>query len=310
MNSQTATRTGLRRDSRIITRDGTTLAVTRWRGPTVRHTVILLHGLCQNRHTWNPQPDHIIKLCGADTQVIAYDHRGHGDSDPAPVTTYSVDQLADDLDDILTTLNITGPVTLVGHSLGGMVALAYLGRPEHRHTGDVHGLVLCASAAGGLTESGLGRLLALRIITPLANAIAHSPITATRALSAFLRTAADHLRTRGGLQQQTLMGAAASALATTPLRTALGYLPSLRDFDQRAALSHIAAATMILSGGLDVLTPTTHAEQMAAQIPGATHQHFPRAGHMLPQLETAAVCQAIVTTITEASRPHPAGVAS
>jgi pimeloyl-ACP methyl ester carboxylesterase len=67
---------------------------------------------------------------------------------------------------------------------------------------------------------------------------------------------------------------------------------------------------MILSGGLDVLTPTTHAEQMAAQIPGATHQHFPRAGHMLPQLETAAVCQAIVTTITEASRPHPAGVAS
>ncbi|MEN3225351.1 hypothetical protein PUR22_31435 [Mycolicibacterium porcinum] len=86
-------------------------------------------------------------------------------------------------------------------------------------------------------------------------------------------------------------------LANTSLRTAVGFLPSLRDFDVHTALTGIRAHTTVLSGGLDVLTPTAHAEAMAAAIPGAVHLHVPWAGHMLPQQVPSLVGKAIIDTI-------------
>jgi pimeloyl-ACP methyl ester carboxylesterase len=58
------------------------------------------------------------------TRVITYDHRGHGRSDDSPVPV-TVPVLADDLDQLLTSLNLSG-VTLVGHSMGCAVIWAYL----------------------------------------------------------------------------------------------------------------------------------------------------------------------------------------
>jgi non-heme chloroperoxidase len=57
-------------------------------------------------------------------RVITYDHRGHGRSDDSPVPV-TVPILADDLDQLLTSLNLSG-VTLVGHSMGCAVIWAYL----------------------------------------------------------------------------------------------------------------------------------------------------------------------------------------
>ena len=76
------------------------------------------------------------------------------------MNTYRIDQLADDLAQVLIALDVTGPLTLVGHSLGGMTALAYLGRPAAQRRVEPHGLVLVATAAGKLAERGLARLLA------------------------------------------------------------------------------------------------------------------------------------------------------
>ena len=46
--------------------------------------------------------------------------------------------------------------------MGGMTALAYLGRPAEDRPVEPDGLVLVATAAGRLSERGLGRLLATR----------------------------------------------------------------------------------------------------------------------------------------------------
>ena len=78
----------------------------------------------------------------------------------APTSTYVVEQLAADLADVLAALDVTGPLTLVGHSMGGMVALAYLGRPPADRPVEPHGVVLVATAAGRLAERGVARLLA------------------------------------------------------------------------------------------------------------------------------------------------------
>jgi pimeloyl-ACP methyl ester carboxylesterase len=76
--------------------------------------------------------------------------------------TYRIDRLAADLDEVLTALNVTAPLTLVGHSMGAMAALAYLSRPASERSVDPHGLVLVAAAAGKLAQRGLGRLLGTR----------------------------------------------------------------------------------------------------------------------------------------------------
>jgi pimeloyl-ACP methyl ester carboxylesterase len=69
--------------------------------------------------------------------------------------TYRIEQLATDLATILTGLLITGPLTLAGHSMGGMAALAYLGRPAATRPVQPRGLVLGGTAAGGVRATSL-----------------------------------------------------------------------------------------------------------------------------------------------------------
>src|SRR5207248_7611440 len=86
--------------------------------------VVFHHGLGSDWTCWQPQLDHLR----ATRRAVAFDARGHGESDRAPV--YSIDALADDLDRVVTELAISRFV-LVGHSFAGTVLSDYAGRhPE------------------------------------------------------------------------------------------------------------------------------------------------------------------------------------
>ena len=64
-------------------------------------------------------------------QVVYYDHRGHGRSDPRPSEEWTLDTWADDVVRLCDALGIDKPIVL-GQSFGGMVAQKYLARhPEH-----------------------------------------------------------------------------------------------------------------------------------------------------------------------------------
>lgn len=289
----------------VAARDKTPLAVTYWAGPTTTNTVVFLHGLCLAQTAWCTQINAVLRHFGPNTSVISYDHRGHGQSGAAPIRTYRIDQLADDLDQILTTLRIHGPVTLVGHSLGAMVALTYLANSTRRCSAPITGLVLCATAAGKLTTCGIGRLLTLPALGAILRVVEHTPDRATGALVAPLSLALSRLRTHGSVEHQTLANVIANALTTTALSTAVGFLPSLRDYDQLHTLTAITACTTIISGGTDLLTPPEHSTHMAANIAGAAHVHIPHAGHMLPQQAARRVNTAITDTITAATERSP-----
>lgn len=292
-----------REDHHVVASDGTSLAVSRWSaGPAATGTAVFLHGLCLNSRAWNVQIRHVLQELGDTTTVLAYDHRGHGDSASASARTYRVDQLAEDLDHVLSALDVSGPVTLIGHSLGAMVALAYLDRTQHTCTAPVRGLVLCATAAGRIAEHGIGRLLETPILGRLVGLADHVPARTTGIMTGPVRAALHQLHSHGDAQYRALARVTSTALATTPLRTAVGFLPSLRDFDQHHSLGAIRATTTILSGGGDVLTPLAHSEAMAAAIPGATHVHVPGVGHMIPQLAPRIVNDAVRAVIAAASR--------
>jgi pimeloyl-ACP methyl ester carboxylesterase len=284
------------RQHRLVrTSDGVSLAVCDTGPRNAEHTVVFLHGLCLSQSTWERQINHLQRRYGRSVRVISYDHRGHGRSGAAPMSTYRIDQLADDLAQVLTALDVAGPLTLVGHSMGGMTALAYLARPVAERPVEPHGLILVASAAGKLAERGLARLLATPAPAALVGLIEHTPERALHALVGPVRATLS--RWRGHGRSATLAAVTAAALSTAAVPTSVGFLPSLRAYDQYATLASIRARTVVISGGLDPLTPPSHAVDLSAGICGAAHVHVPYAGHMLPQQVPHVINDAIRQTI-------------
>lgn len=83
--------------------------------------LVLVHGFTGNRDDFR---DHYGALCEIGRTVI-YDHRGHGDSiDCGNAAAYTFDILVRDLEALLRELDIES-CDLLGHSMGGMVALRY-----------------------------------------------------------------------------------------------------------------------------------------------------------------------------------------
>ncbi|HET6732073.1 alpha/beta fold hydrolase [Mycobacterium sp.] len=279
----------------VTVRDGVRLAVRDQDPLDAEVTVVLLHGLCLEQGSWAGQIRHLTRQWGSRIRIISYDHRGHGRSDSAPTSTYFIEQLAADLADVLAALDVTGPLTLVGHSMGGMVALAYLGLPPADRPVEPHGVVLVATAAGRLAEHGVARLLASPATDVLCKFATRAPQRAVRLLTKPVRaTLAFQVGTHA---RATLASLFDTAMAAASLTTAVGFLPGLRSYDQYATLDSIRARTTIISGGADFVTPPSHSRSMAAAIPGATHVHIPRAGHMLPHEASHAVTDAISRTI-------------
>jgi pimeloyl-ACP methyl ester carboxylesterase len=123
-------------DAHVTTGDGVQLAVRDYDPRSRTQTVVFLHGFCLSRASWARQIDYLLRRYGDSTRIIAYDHRGHGGSSAAPMGTYRIDRLAADLDEVLAALNVTAPLTVVGHSMGAMAALAYLSRPASERSVD------------------------------------------------------------------------------------------------------------------------------------------------------------------------------
>ncbi len=86
--------------------------------------MVLLHGITGHARVW----DHLARHLTPARRVLALDQRGHGDSDPAPDDDYRVGTMADDLAAFAGSLHLDR-YALVGHSMGGRIAIQYAG--EH-----------------------------------------------------------------------------------------------------------------------------------------------------------------------------------
>ncbi len=85
--------------------------------------VVLIHGWPLSRKAWQ---DNVPALAAAGYQVVAYDRRGFGESEK-PSKGFDYDQLADDLDAVMTELDLRD-ATLVGFSMGGGEVARYVAK--------------------------------------------------------------------------------------------------------------------------------------------------------------------------------------
>ncbi len=108
--------------------NGTRLHYLEW-GAATMPALVLLHGGAAHAHWW----DHLAPIFAPHYRVIALDLRGHGDSSWAIPPAYQIDDYVADVTALIVQLALA-PVTLLGHSLGGFIALAYaIAQPQLVH---------------------------------------------------------------------------------------------------------------------------------------------------------------------------------
>jgi non-heme chloroperoxidase len=134
---------------------GVTLAGDAWGDPN-GPLVILLHGGGQTRHAWKGAGQ---TMGSAGYYAVAFDARGHGDSDWAPDGNYGQDTMVEDLRLLVAELG-KRPV-LVGASMGGGTSLVAVGE-EHV---DATALVL-VDIAPRIDPTGAGRIQAFMSANP------------------------------------------------------------------------------------------------------------------------------------------------
>jgi pimeloyl-ACP methyl ester carboxylesterase len=83
-----------------------------------KHTLMLIHGFCENKDIWKRQ----VAMLSKTYKLICPDLPGFGDSDTA--NPISMEDMADGIKYILDE-EVIGKVTMIGHSMGGYVTLAF-----------------------------------------------------------------------------------------------------------------------------------------------------------------------------------------
>ncbi len=253
----------------FTTHDGIRLAgARRGEGPTV----VLLHGGFQTHGSWRAGADTLIEQ---GYEVIAYDLRGHGDSDRAPDGDYEDETHARDLGALLDEL--PGPVALVGASLGGMTGLLAAADLADR-PGSVAAVVL-VDVVPRLRADGRDRIRRFMTARP----------EGFDSLDEAADLVAEYL---GGRRPRAGSGLTRSLRQTPDGRYRWHWDPRIleRGFDgyeeERiqtllAAAARVTAPTLVLRGELsDVVGPEGVAELMGVLRDG-TFEEVPAVGHMV-----------------------------
>ncbi len=238
--------------------------------------LLLIHGIAGSFESWQS----VVRPLAAEHTVIAPDLPGHGGS-AAGGGDYSLAALAAGLRDLLFTLG-HDRATLVGHSLGGGIAMQF----AYHFPKATERLVLVSSGGLGPEVSPVLRAATL----PGADLFIAATATPARIAGGVL---ARGLATVG-LRPNTDVSEVARAYASlADARRRAAFLATLRgvvgsDGQTIAAADRLYLAegmpTLIVWGERDPIIPVTHAHDAHRLIPGSRLELFAGVGHM-PQLE-------------------------
>lgn len=251
-----------------------------WHGPEEGPPMVLVHGLTTPSYVWDGLLPHLI---GLGFRCLTYDLHGRGFSARPPGAQTRAFFLRQ-LDGLLAHERITGPVVLVGYSMGACIVTAFAAA----HPGRVARLVLLAPAGLG---HDLGRAAAFTTRVPV--------------LGDWLMLGPGGWLMRRSLARQvglptSVPGIAARQMAETRRR---GFLPAVLS-SQRGMLAEdmgpdhrrVAAAgvpVLAVWGRDDTVIPLSAMERLAAANPAARQVVVDGAGHGLPHTHPGEVAAAL-----------------
>ena len=239
--------------------------------------VLFLHGIGGNMNSFNPQLKGIPGF-----SKIAWNMPGYGKSE-AKLWPPTFKTLSDTLSQFITELDLKN-VHLVGHSIGGMLAL------EHaiRQPSQVSSLTLIGTTPsfGGRDETFKEQFLKARL----------APLEAGQTMAEIAAKAAPHLvgpKTNPGTIQ-----AIETQFAGVSEKTWRGILECLVTFNQRDNLVNIQIPCCVIAGECDDNAPVRTMEKMATSLPNSEFHLLTSVGHMINQ-EAAEETNTIISQFLE-----------
>jgi len=230
---------------------------------TTHNPLVFIHGSGDSGRVWRFQVEHF-----GSQRAFALDLPGHGqrpDTLPAEVTVQEYTQAA--YDTVAQELHLQKPI-IVGHSLGGAVALTM----ALEHESELGGIILIGTGAR------------LRILPAILADAKNTPEDARLRLSqrAVATTTAPSV-SQAVIQEQTTPGS----------HILHRDLAACDIFDIMKRLYEIPVPTLIICGIKDRLTPVKYSEYLHQHIAGSMLHIIPNAGHYVMREQPEAVNQAI-----------------
>lgn len=280
--------------SHVIADDGISLhaevdPVEAYAGPTDPQlaidsdlTIVMVHGYALNLDCWHFQREHFRGRA----RIVLYDHRSHGRSQKSEPSHCRIPQLGSDLARVLEELAPTGPVVLMGHSMGGMAIMNLARtRPELFGTQIVGVGLLCTAAA--LSDyspiQGIPGRTFSKVATPLMAALNRIPgvVDKSRRAGSDLGFVATKQLAFGYDVPASYVEFVSQMLTETSLEVVADFYPAFSEVDETAAFEVLAGVeTAVIGGYEDAITPAIHTQQIIELLPGAHSVVLEDCGHM------------------------------
>lgn len=260
----------------VAVTDGAVLHVVEAGAGSGGRPVVLLHGITLSALTWLYQLEDLAPK----HRLLAVDQRGHGASTSGRAE-WHLDRLVTDLAELFERLDLRDAV-LVGHSMGGMVALRYAMDHAAAFRDRVAGLVLMSTSGGPVVRLAAYQALTDAITPPARYALALGDripggMFAANDLSYLIfRLGMGRDPAPEHVELNRLM------TAGTPVTVWSELIGHVAGFDVRDRLGEIDVPALVMVGTRDLLTPPASARRLVAGLPGALPlAAYPGAGHML-----------------------------
>ena len=237
--------------------------------------LVFSHGFLFSNEMFNQQIDYLKSKF----RIIAFDHRGQGESEITK-TGYTLENLVEDAKQLIESLKL-GKVHFIGLSMGGFVGL----RLACWHPEMVKTLTILESSADKEeTASKLKYKVLGAVVKLFGFKIVCSSVMKILYGKTFLKDQArkdERAQWKNFLLNRNVSGS---------LKTLKGFT-ARNDFSEQ--LHNIKCPTMVLIGEEDVATPLKYSDKMNNLIPNSKLVKIPEAGHSSPIENPEFVSKAI-----------------
>ncbi|MEV4514691.1 alpha/beta hydrolase [Dactylosporangium sp. NPDC049525] len=263
-------------------------------------TLVFVHGFCLDMGTFHFQR----KALQGKHRMVFYDQPGHGRSGKLSKGEYSLDALGAGLRAVLQATAPTGPVVLIGHSMGGMTIMALAEQVPELFESRVEAVVLISTSAGKLDQVNFGLpdvvakfrrplLPVLGIAGPISSGVVDRARRASTDLAWLLTRRYGFGTAR---PSPALVSYVEKMNTTTSTDVIARYLRTLYTHARLLVLGPLRRVPVLLvCGDRDVLTPLTHTREIAAVLPEAELVVVADGGHVVMLEHADEVNEAIET---------------
>ncbi len=269
------------RSRKIDLPDGARIFIEEFGPADAKAGVVFLHGSALRTDLWYYQ---MTAFPGR--RLVFFDMRGHGLSQPIGNAAYSMRTLAHDLELVVDSCGLD-EVVVVGHSVGGMVALQYAYENSDVLGDKIKGVVLVNTTYRPPVETVAGGAALARF-----ERFTRRPFDALGSQSHRVDRLRKVIKPSDALfwtVSFSAFGPKASAkqvdftydmVAETPSDTLFNLFKAYRGFDVTEHLGDIVVPVLIVSGRHDRICLAEASEHMAAELPKAQLEMFESSGHM------------------------------